>query len=123
MNKSILFLVFLASISLTSCYEDDKYVLAYEGVEKLQTVIDNADTLYLRHVYHGETPFQPRGIVVVMMFTTLVNDVKETDYFSYENEEIYSLGQEAEAIYSYWEYYYELEVERINEHFGFTYYS
>ena len=123
MNKSILFLVFLASISLTSWYEDDKYVLAYEGVEKLQTVIDNADTLYLRHVYHGETPIQPRGIVVVMMFTTLVNDVKETDYFSYENEEIYSLGQEAEAIYSYCEYYYELEVERINEHFGFTYYS
>jgi hypothetical protein len=30
------------------------------------------------------------------------------------------LGVEAEAIYSYWEYYFELDVTRINSHFEFT---
>ena len=55
-----------------------------------------------------------------MMYTTLVNEIKEIDYFAYESETIYCLGVEAEAIYSYWEYYFELDVTRINSHFEFT---
>ena len=120
MNKSVLALTVLATISLTSCYEDEKYVLAYEAVAKLQTLIENADTIYVRHIYHGNFPFPPAGIGVVMMFTTLVDEVKETDYFTYETETTYALGPEAEAVYSYWEYYTELDVDRINNHFGFT---
>ncbi|HAV19713.1 MAG TPA: hypothetical protein DCX17_01645 [Firmicutes bacterium] len=64
-------------------------------------MIENADTIYLKRVFHKDSPFPESGIVVVMMYTTLVNEIKEIDYFAYESETIYCLGVEAEAIYSY----------------------
>ena len=120
MNRKLIILPLVVLFPLTSCNNEEMYDLAYRGVAKLQSLIDNPNDIYIKHVFHGEPPIQTYGTIVLMIYTIPVAGQLEDDlYFAYETEDIYFVGLDAVPLYEYREYYFELDVDTINAHFGF----
>ncbi|HOJ44548.1 MAG TPA: hypothetical protein PK340_00730 [Bacilli bacterium] len=120
MKKASFPLLMIVALPLMACSSGPMYELAYTAVNKLQTLIENADTLFIRHAYYGDPPNESYGTLALLVYSTL-NELEErvTSYFGYENEELYYLGLDAVRLYDYRTYYYELDNFKINEHFGF----
>ena len=120
MNKKILLLPLLLLLPLTSCNRDAKYALAYDGIEKLQTLLDDPDDIEIKHAFHGTPPVTSYGTIVLMIYEKPSEGVTGPDhYFAYENETTYYDELDAVPLYEYREYYVELDSDVINEHFGF----
>jgi len=121
MKKHLFYPLLLIAIPLSACSSGPMYELAYTAVGKLQTLIENAETLFIRHAYYGDPPNETYGTLALLVYSTLnEQDERVTSYFGYENEDLYYLGLDAVKLYDYRTYYYELDNFKINEHFGFN---
>lgn len=119
-KKAFITLAVLVTLPLASCRNEAMYEFAYDGVAKLQTLIEYADTLYLKHLYHGQPPVGDYGPIVLIIYSVIgESQIRENDYFAYEDEDTYYLGLDAISLYDYRDHYVQLDVSSVNDHFGF----
>ena len=120
LRKTMILASMFAMLPLTGCRNEAMYEFAYDGVAKLQTLIEYADTLYLKHLYHGQPPVGEYGPIVLIIFSVIgESQIRENDYFAYEDEDTYYLGLDAVSLYDYRDHYVQLDVSSVNDHFGF----
>ena len=107
-------------IPLTACSSGPMYELAYRAVDKLKTIIEDANRLFIHHAYYGDPPTEVYGTLALIVFSTPNEDnVRVMNYFGYENDDKHYLWLDAVGLYDYRNYYYELDNFKINDHYGF----
>ena len=119
-TKKIIILTALAPILLTSCNKEEMYATAYAAIDKLQTLIINPETIFIKNAFYGKPPVGDYGNLILILYNSLdAESVRVTGHFAYENEELYYTGLDAVALYEHRDYYYQLDSNTINDHYGF----
>jgi len=118
--KRIIILTALAPLLLTSCNKEEMYSLAYDAIDKLQTLIINPETVFIKNAFYGKPPVEDYGNLILIMYNSINSEsVRVTGHFAYESEELYYTGLDAVALYEHRDYYYQLDSKTINAHYGF----
>jgi hypothetical protein len=120
MKKTFLCVMTASAALLSACGTEPYYEMAYRAIDKLQTLIVNPETIFIKHVFHGTPPVGDYGELILVLYSSITaEDTRENSYFGYESDEIYYVALEAVALYDYRDYYFQLDTDRVNDHYGY----
>ncbi|MFA5236029.1 MAG: hypothetical protein WC399_04240 [Bacilli bacterium] len=120
MKKTFLPVFGTLALLLCACGTEPYYEMAYRAIDKLQTLIVNPGTIFIKHVFHGTPPAGDYGELILVLYSSINEEsTRANSYFGYESDELYYVGLDAVTLYDYRDYYFQLDTDRVNDHYGY----
>jgi hypothetical protein len=105
MKKTFLPVFGTLALLLCACGTEPYYEMAYRAIDKLQTLIVNPGTIFIKHVFHGTPPAGDYGELILVLYSSINEEsTRANSYFGYESDELYYVGLDAVTLYDYRDY-------------------